>query len=216
MVRGDGSAPRCYARQYHQPGRAQLPILVDHQKRRTELIDVAIDLIVEQGLNGASVRAIAARAGYSAVVVQHYFRSKNELLRLAFERVIALLQEQVECAIADRREAPEALAVFLPADPVAARTWRVFFAFWGMALAHDDFQQAQARRSREGRDIISRVLEECSTIPEGAAGGRSQQANRLLALIAGIAAMATFDPEGWPPAQQRRILTEELQMLALG
>ncbi|CDO38595.1 TetR/AcrR family transcriptional regulator [Novosphingobium sp. KN65.2] len=190
-----------------------MPVYVDHAKRRAELIEVAIELIAESGLEGASVRSIASRAGYSAVVVAHYFRNKSELLRQAFERTIELTGVRIDEAISAGSDVLATLEIMLPTEPVSSKTWKVWFAFWGAALSEPAYQMAQATRGREGREIIKRVLDQCSAIPLGAAGGREVQSARLLALIAGIAAIATFDPELWQPEFQRRILRSELDDL---
>ena len=99
-----------------------MPAQVDHDERRRELADVAIELIAEAGLDGASVRKIAARAGYSTVVVAHYFRNKEELLRQAFEHTIEQTARQIDAAMAggaDVRTALETgyLAVGLDVPP---------------------------------------------------------------------------------------------------
>lgn len=192
-----------------------MPIYVDHAQRRAELVAVAIDLIAENGLESASVRSIASRAGYSAVVVAHYFRNKAELLRQAFERTIELTAIRIDEAIAAGCDVLATLEIMLPTEPVSSKTWKVWFAFWGAALSEPAYQAAQATRGREGRDIITRVLDR-SDIAEAAAGGRDMQSARLLALIAGIAAIATFDPEQWQPEFQRRILRSELEALKNG
>ncbi|MFM2409292.1 MAG: hypothetical protein RL481_120 [Pseudomonadota bacterium] len=193
-----------------------MPAVVDHNKRRRELIVVAIELIAEAGLNGASVRAIAARAGYSTMVVEHYFRNKAELLRQAFEYTIEQTERRVDSVMAGGADARAALETFLPIGEGASQTWKVWFAFWGAALGNSEYTAAQARRGREGMEIIGRVLDKCSDIPPTAAGGREMQSARLLTMIAGIAAIATFDPDTWPPNRQRATLAGELTALRAG
>lgn len=193
-----------------------MPAVVDHDERRRQLAEVAIELIAETGLEGASVRAIAGRAGYSSVVVAHYFRNKAELLRQAFEYTIEQTTRQIDAVLAQGGGVGAALETFLPIAPAATRTWKVWFAFWGSALANPEYTAAQARRGREGMGIICRVLDHYNEIPADAAGGREMQAARLLTLIAGIAAIATFDPETWPPPRQRETLASELTALRAG
>lgn len=193
-----------------------MPIYVDHAQRRAELVAVAIDLIAENGLESASVRSIASRAGYSAVVVAHYFRNKAELLRQAFDHTIESTERRMEPLIADGVDVVAALEILLPTADFSRRTWKVWFAFWGVALSDLAYQQAQARRGREGREIIRRILDRCGDIPETAAGGREMQSERLLALIGGIATIATFDPDLWDAERQRAILASELAALRKG
>ena len=61
-----------------------MPRVVDHEARRAEVAAVAADLIARRGLDGVSVRDVAAAGGYSTTVVTHYFASKRELLLHAY------------------------------------------------------------------------------------------------------------------------------------
>jgi len=193
-----------------------MPIIVDHAQRRCEVLDVAIDLIAEGGVDRASVRSIAERTGCSTAIVSHYFRNKAELLQLAFERTIEQTRQRVDQAISDGCSTSRALEVLLPLNPSAARSWKIWFAFWGMALSDLKYRRIQATHGREGQQIIRRVLDVCGDVPRASAGGRDKQAGRLLPMIAGIAALATYDPEGWPPKRQRAILAAEVEALRKG
>lgn len=193
-----------------------MPLIVDHDQRRDEVLEIAIDLIAEGGIDSASVRAIAERAQYSTAVVSHYFHNKSELLSLAFEKTLRETQTRIDEAVARGAPAARVLEVLLPLDPRAGRSWKIWFAFWGMALSDAKHRQAQVTHGREGQDIIRHVLEQCSDIPAAAAGGRNMQAGRLLAIVGGMAALATFDPEGWPAKRQRAILVAELKALRDG
>lgn len=193
-----------------------MPIVVDHDQRRDEVLALAMDLIAEGGIDSASVRAIAERAGYSTAVVSHYFRSKSELLAMAFEKTLDEVRTRIDESVARAAPAQRVLEVLLPVDARAARVWKIWFAFWGTALSDEKHRQAQMKRGREGQSIIVTVLERCSDIPAEAAGGRKMQAGRLLALISGIATMAMFDPDAWTAKRQRAMLAAELESLRHG
>ncbi|MBA3508847.1 MAG: TetR/AcrR family transcriptional regulator, partial [Thermoleophilaceae bacterium] len=57
-----------------------MPKVVDHEQRRTEVAAAARAAIADRGLDGATVRDIAAAAGVSTGVLAYYFRDKDELL----------------------------------------------------------------------------------------------------------------------------------------
>lgn len=48
-------------------------------RRREQLLDTALDLFAEQGIENTTIKDIAARAGVAQGLVYHYFRSKDEL-----------------------------------------------------------------------------------------------------------------------------------------
>lgn len=57
-------------------------------RRREALIAAAIDLVAENGASGATVRAIADRAGVTPGLIRHYFQTKEDLTRAAYAEVM--------------------------------------------------------------------------------------------------------------------------------
>lgn len=54
--------------------------------RRCELIDVALRVFAEHGVEGASMKLLAQEADVSCALFYHYFRNKEELLQLALQQ----------------------------------------------------------------------------------------------------------------------------------
>lgn len=57
-------------------------------ERRHELIEATLDCIAELGLEGATVRRIAVRAGVTAGLVRHYFATKEQMVADAYRSVV--------------------------------------------------------------------------------------------------------------------------------
>ena len=53
---------------------------------REQLLDAAESLIADQGVDGASVRAITDAAGANLAAISYHFGSKDELVKAVFER----------------------------------------------------------------------------------------------------------------------------------
>ncbi|RUW96955.1 TetR family transcriptional regulator, partial [Mesorhizobium sp. M8A.F.Ca.ET.059.01.1.1] len=53
-------------------------------RRRQDLIEATLDSVAEYGLQGATLRTIALRAGVTAGLIRHYFPGKEELLQEAY------------------------------------------------------------------------------------------------------------------------------------
>lgn len=64
-----------------------MPKQVDHAQRRGQLAESLWRIAAREGLEAATVRHVAAEAGVSVGLVQHYFSTKDEMLRFALERV---------------------------------------------------------------------------------------------------------------------------------
>ena len=56
------------------------------EERRAQLMDTALNVFAQKGLEGATVKDLSEAAGVAQGLLYHYFRSKEELLRAALER----------------------------------------------------------------------------------------------------------------------------------
>jgi AcrR family transcriptional regulator len=54
--------------------------------RRHQLLDIALALFAERGVENVSVKDIATEAAVAPGLIYHYFRSKDELLAAVFQR----------------------------------------------------------------------------------------------------------------------------------
>src|SRR5699024_5473162 len=66
-----------------------MPRIVDHAARRTEIVYALWAVIHEKGLDSVSFRAVAEAAGVSIGRIQHYFTSKEELIREGCAQIVA-------------------------------------------------------------------------------------------------------------------------------
>jgi len=62
----------------------------DSGKQR-DLIEATLECIAELGIQGTSVRAVAAKAGASNGLIRHHFDAKANLILAAYRRTIALI-----------------------------------------------------------------------------------------------------------------------------
>jgi DNA-binding transcriptional regulator YbjK len=109
---GDGSAA----------GSARRPRRYDPD-RRQRLVATALDVIAEQGVAGASHRAIARAADVPLGSTTYHFANLDELLAAAFtvhaETIADALEERMR-AVADQETALDALATHLAQDLLAS------------------------------------------------------------------------------------------------
>jgi TetR/AcrR family fatty acid metabolism transcriptional regulator len=64
-------------------------------KRRDQLVECAIDAIVEVGFQRASVGEVARRAGVSKGVVTYHFAAKDDLIAAVIDRVIQSMADNM-------------------------------------------------------------------------------------------------------------------------
>ena len=56
------------------------------ETRRNQLLDAALTLFAERGVENVSIKDLAAEAEVAPGLIYHYFRSKDELLAAVFQR----------------------------------------------------------------------------------------------------------------------------------
>src|SRR5215207_7262975 len=72
------------------------------ESRRIQLLDTALELFAERGVENVSMKDLAAEAQVAQGLIYHYFRSKDELLVAVFQRHNPLPEiEAIAKALAD-------------------------------------------------------------------------------------------------------------------
>lgn len=174
-----------------------------HASRRRQVTDAVERLVAERGLDAVTVARTAEAAGVSVGLVQHYFASKDDLLRHAYtqvtERALARALRRVRELDAHRgsiRQAlRESLAERLPLDEARRAEWRVAFAFAARAVDRPDLAEVRNHTEAAVRAHLASAItngKECGEVPaevdaESAAAG-------LLALVEGLGLHTYLDP----------------------
>ncbi|HEY6964907.1 MAG TPA: TetR family transcriptional regulator C-terminal domain-containing protein [Erythrobacter sp.] len=177
--------------------------MIDHDARRGALAEIAADLVATGGAEAATVRAVAAAAGFSTKAVTHYFPDKRALMLLTYRH--AALASQARTDASQPEGSGDLAALFralLPTDARVTRDWRVWFSFWGLAIAEPEFAAEQRARMRDFVAQIEAVLAADPAFAHCAAADRPAIASALFAALVGIVTQAIFDPESWPPQRQ--------------
>lgn len=74
------------------------------ERRRDQLVAAALEIIAEKGPDAATVRTIAERAGVTQGLIRHYFTSKGDLTRAAYQ---SHMQRMNEVSFAALDSAPQ-------------------------------------------------------------------------------------------------------------
>ncbi len=73
-------------------------------QRKQQFLDVAAQLVVEQGADTVTMEAVAARAGVSKALSYRYFSNAGALLLELFEREVVELDDQIRQAVTERAD----------------------------------------------------------------------------------------------------------------
>ncbi len=187
-----------------------MPAPVDHEARRRHIAEIAADLIAQGGMENATIRSVAAVAGYSTAIVTHYFAHKRELLFWAYRAAAHSTQRRFDAAqAADPDDLFAALQAFLPDTPEGVRAWRVYFAFWSATISDPEMAAEQQWWQANALSIIGAV----AIRQHGAIAQPDHVARMLLTTVQGIATQAALDQAHWSAQRQHRLL--ELQVAAI-
>lgn len=171
-----------------------MPKVVDHEERRRELAGAVWRVILRDGIEGVSIREVAAEAGLSTGALRHYYGTKEELLagadRLLAERVIERLERRPRDGSV-RDAVRGALVEVLPLDDERRIEAAVWFAFASRSFA-------DRRISHKHRNVFDGTRELCQRMVYelAAAGGLApgldaeKEVYRLHALIDGLVVQA--------------------------
>ncbi|MDF5756545.1 TetR family transcriptional regulator C-terminal domain-containing protein [Spongiactinospora sp. TRM90649] len=138
-----------------------MPRRADHHARRVLIAEALLEVASRRGLEAVSLRHVAAEAGVTSGMVQHYFGTKDEMLvfasRVAGERVRARARTDDHAGEgpgAARRRARALLVQLLPLDDRRRDEARVSLAFWAYAAVHP----ALAAQLRESTARLAALL----------------------------------------------------------
>lgn len=113
-----------------------MPKVVDHNERRTRIAEALLRVAGERGLEAVSLRHVATEAGVTSGMVQHYFRTKDEMMAFALEVVRERSEARLTAAAADLGPDPSPRALLrafvagvLPLDEARRADGRVALAF---------------------------------------------------------------------------------------
>lgn len=143
-----------------------MPRIADHDARRAQICQALLRVAVREGLPKVTIPKVAAAAGISVGLVQHYYPSKDLLLADAHHAVLDRIERRADAAVAAaevRRERiedilREALTELLPLDGERREEWYLARAFAAAALESDDLRPALVAAERRLRDRVAGAI----------------------------------------------------------
>lgn len=197
-----------------------MPKIVDHEARREEIAEALWRVVRRDGIRAASVRTVAAEAGWSAGAVRYYFPDQDGLLSFAMDLVTRRVTQRIEAVEPKGSATTIALRYLEQALPLDAER-RAEFDVWLAFIA-----QAQSESGAGGlREHVDKVHEGlrhlCESLLQSLSAAGSlrdglelrQEAERLHAVIDGLALHAAIQPEHTTPARVRQLVRHHIETL---
>ncbi len=156
----------------------------ERESKRAAILFAVLAVVAREGLGAVSIRSVAAEAGVSVGAVQHYFASKQELVRAAVTSVIDGAETGYTAGAprSPQDELWELLAHGLPHASRAPAATSVFYSFVAAGTA-DPWIAATLADAKSG--VESLVADLLGVLHPELPDGRAR-ARRLLALSDGL------------------------------
>ncbi|MCD2190556.1 TetR family transcriptional regulator [Actinomycetospora soli] len=194
-----------------------MPKVVDHARRRAEIVGATWRLIADRGLEGTTMREIAAALGVANGALARYFPGKNEIVKAAFDHVVSATDGRIDERQADVRGIAAMRILCEEVMPLTETTRleaRVVLPFWSRALNDAELAETFARLMEHWGGRIRRHLAEARTDGELAAGVDDDVVvDHLLTLLNGVQAVSQLAHGMGDPARQRRMVDDYLDSL---
>jgi AcrR family transcriptional regulator len=170
--------------------------VVDPAQRRSDLAEAVWRVVRREGLEGASVRAVAREAGLSMGSLRYYFGTQSELLVFAMRMVTDRIERRVASLhLPDdpRRAAETVLLELLPLDDERQAENEVWLAFTARALVDPALRDLRDQGYDVLRNACLRWVRRL-VAPTRPPGDVDLETDRLFALLDGLAVHAAMRP----------------------
>ncbi len=176
--------------------------------RREQIVEAAVAIIAEQGLQNLSLSEIEQKAGMSRGQLTYYFHAKEDILLAVFDRVLELAYQRLG---ADPQQANKCaypgsgwemvqrlLEKIVGQPPVSPELGCLQYTFLSQMGHRDDFRQRLASLYEEWRSNLARYLEgDLTRNPASPDVSPRALATLVQAILHGLAMQAAADPEAF-------------------
>ena len=160
-----------------------VPKLVDHDVRRREIAQAVWAVIAERGIDGVTLRSVAAEAGVSVGRIQHYYASREELVRDSCRELLKAATQRFE-AVDDTTPVEKLRRLVLgriPTTPEFAIGTSIWLAYEAKSVDDPVIAELVQRGHAGGVQEAAALLSECGVADASAV------ALRLMATAEGLA-----------------------------
>lgn len=190
-----------------------VPSRVDHAARREVIAEAAWRIILRDGLEAVSVRAVAAEVGLSTGSLRHVFGSQAELLQFSMELVgerVSARIAAIPAEVSARERIARMIREILPLDAVRAAEQEVWLAFVARSRVEPSMRHFVTQIDDAQRNWLRSALD--AMFLEEGIGDRDPalECERLYALMDGLVLHLIVTPGSLDPDQTIAVLTRHL------
>lgn len=197
-----------------------MPRQVDHDQRREELSRAVWEVVGAHGLDGLTLRTVAAAARCTTGRVAHYFENKNALLihaRDVMHRRMAARIDELPEHDDPRRHLRSVLLEGLPLDEDRRLGSTVWAYFLLAARTDPELRRQHDVRHQSWLTRVTGLLRQAYQSDGGLVPRDLERRVRgLVAVVDGLSLSAVATPEMYPPDLIVAVLDTHLSLLWMG
>jgi AcrR family transcriptional regulator len=174
--------------------------------RQAQILEAAVEIIIERGLADTRIADVAERAGASPALVVYHFRTRDRLLAQALVFSDERFYAAVEGRLGDIPTATGQLTLLIEAScspgwpeggqAAGADSWVLWLDLWARAPRDPEVARSREALDRRWRETIGRIVRDGQAAGEFAPVDADDFALRLAALVDGLAVQVTLgDPD---------------------
>ena len=161
-------------------------------ERRSEILEAAIQVVIERGFGATRVSDVAKRLDISTGLVHYHFESKDQLLAEALRYAAAADLARLREAAASGTALEKLDRVFGLYSPIEAEPgWMLWIDGWGEALRSPDLQKISQELDLEWQEVLEQIVRAGVTSGEFRCDDPHATAWRLAALLDGLGLQVT-------------------------
>lgn len=174
-----------------------MPKIVDVEERKRAIAEATWQVILEKGMEGASVRNIAKEAGLSLGALRHYFSNQDELLVYSMDLVMENVNRRIEQVLQEdlplQEQVLKVLLQVLPVERQSMQEMEVWFTYVASVKHKKEEANIPFNALSAGMEKIINGLAVYGLLREGL--DLEMEMERLYAVVDGLAVHALFERE---------------------
>lgn len=180
-----------------------MPKIVDHDQRRRDIIEVARRLILQGGFQAATMRSIAAEAGFANGALKHFFPGKDSIIAATFESMLVemdpegrLSARSVDAELSPKDRLRNVIAEVLPSTEEEITAGRVLLVLWDHATSNPELAGLYRKTFARWKDQLVTSIAEAAGPETRAKGNYDAIAVEIMSITIGANVVNLMHPDG--------------------
>jgi AcrR family transcriptional regulator len=188
--------------------------------RRAQIVEAAVAVIAEQGIQNLSLSAIEKKAGMARGHLTYYFPAKEKILLAVFDHLLALIYERLgnprgenPCAVEEGGSewVSHLLTLVLLRPPLSPEFHGLQYTFLSQIGHREDFRKRLASLYEEWRGNMARGIgSDLANAPAPNAADPRLLASLVQALLHGLSMQLAADPNAFDREAMLRLCHDVL------